>query len=63
MIKISKSIIVRSQIKDIAKIEGKALNVSGDFYTALDEKVKKIVEEACKRAKQNNRNTVMGKDV
>ena len=63
MIKITKSIIVRSQVKDIAKIEGKPLNVSADLYTALDEKVKKIVEDACKRAKLNNRNTVMGKDV
>ena len=63
MIKITKSIIVRSQVKDMAKIEGKPLNVSADLYTALDEKVKKIVEEACKRAKLNNRNTVMGKDV
>jgi len=63
VIKITKSIIVRSQVKDMAKIEGKPLNVSADLYTALDEKVKKIVEEACKRAKLNNRNTVMGKDV
>ena len=47
----------------MAKIEGKPINVSGDFYIALDEKVKKTVEEACKRAKLNNRNTVMGKDV
>ena len=63
MIKITKSIIVRSQVKELAKVEGKALNVSGDFYTSLDEKVKNVIEEACKRAKQNNRNTVMGKDV
>jgi len=47
----------------MAKIEDKPLNVSGDFYTTLEEKVKKIVEESCKRAKLNNRNTVMGKDV
>ena len=63
MVQITKSIIVRSQVKDMAIIEGKPLNVSADFYTALDEKVKKIVEEACKRAKLNNRNTVMGRDV
>ena len=61
--KITKSIIVRSQVKDMAKIEGEALNVSSDFYAALDEKVKRIVEESCKRAKLNNRNTVMDKDV
>ena len=63
MIEITKSIIVRSQIKEIAKIEGKPLNVAADFYTALDEKVKKMVEGACKRAKLNSRNTVMGRDV
>jgi len=50
-------------VKEMAKIDGKALNVTADFYSALDEKVKKIVEEACKRAKQNSRNTVMGRDV
>jgi len=60
---ITKSIIVRTQVKEMAKIDGKALNVTADFYSALDEKVKKIVEEACKRAKQNSRNTVMGRDV
>lgn len=63
MVKITKSIIVRSQVKELAKIEEKALNVSSDFYVALDDKVKKIVEDSCKRAKLNSRNTVMGKDV
>ncbi len=47
----------------MAKIDGKPLNVTADFYTTLDEKVKKIVEESCKRARLNNRNTVMAKDV
>ena len=63
MVKITKSIIVRSQVKELAKIEEKALNISSDFYVALDDKVKKIVEDSCKRAKLNSRNTVMGKDV
>ena len=58
-----KSLIVVSNIKNIAKIEDKPLNVSSDFYEALDEKVKEIIGTACKRAKSNGRNTVMGKDV
>lgn len=59
----TKSLIVRSQIKEFAKIDNKPLNVSADFYEALNEKVKNIVAESCKRAKLNSRNTVMGKDV
>jgi histone H3/H4 len=56
-------LIVVSQIKNIAKIEDKPLNVSSDFYEALNERVREIIEKACKRAKLNGRNTVMGKDV
>ncbi len=58
-----KNLIVVSQIKSIAKIEDQPLNVSSDFYEALNEKVKIIIEKACKRAKLNSRTTVMGKDV
>ncbi len=57
------SLIVRSQVKNYAKLEGKPLNVTEDCYEALNKKVEKIIEEACKRAKLNNRNTVMGRDV
>ena len=57
------NLIVVSQIKNIAKIEEKPLNVSSDFYEALNEKVKEIIEKAGKRAKLNSRNTVMGKNV
>ena len=57
------NLVVVSQIKNIAKIEDKPLNVSSDFYETLNEKVKNIIETACKRAKLNGRNTVMGKDV
>jgi len=57
------NLVVVSQIKNIAKIEDKPLNVSADFYDALNEKVKEIIEKACKRAKLNSRSTVMGKDV
>ena len=58
-----KSIIVRSNVKDYAKINDRALNVSTDFYEKLNETVIDIIKKSCKRAKENNRNTVMGKDV
>ena len=57
------SIITKSQVKQHAKFDGKQLSVSEEFYNALDEKVKKLIEEACKRAKQNSRNTVMARDL
>ena len=59
----AKYLIVRSNIKEHAKFNEKELNVSTDFYEKLDEKVVSLIKEACKRAKENNRNTVMGKDL
>ena len=58
----AKSIIVHVQVKEAATAAGMP-NVSADFYTELESKVKDIVNEACARAKKNNRTTVMGKDV
>jgi len=59
------SLIVRSNIKNYAKVEGKdqPLNVSGDFADKLNKKVEEMIKEACKRAKDNGRNTVMAKDL
>ena len=59
----TKSIIVKSQVKEHAKADGKQLSVSEEFYTALEEKAKKIIEESCRRAKQNSRNTLMARDI
>ncbi|MBS3165589.1 DUF1931 domain-containing protein [Candidatus Woesearchaeota archaeon] len=57
-------ITVRTQIKDILKESGLGLdNISADFMDRLDEKVKLLVLDAAKRAKENGRRTVMGKDV
>jgi histone H3/H4 len=57
-------ITVRTQIKDILKESGLGVeNISGDFIDRLDEKVKLLVIEAAKRAKENGRRTIMGKDV
>jgi len=58
-----KYLVVRSNIKDYAKVNERTLNISTDFYQKLNEKVIVIIKEACKRAKENNRNTVMGKDL
>jgi histone H3/H4 len=57
-------ITVRTQVKEIVKETNLGINnISEDFIKRLDEKVKKIVEEACQRAKANGRKTVMGKDI
>ena len=56
-------VVIKAKIKEFAKYEDKKLNVSGEFADALNEKVKSLIEEACRRAKENNRNTVMKKDV
>ena len=59
----TKSVIVKSQVKEHAKLDGKSLSVAEEFYRALEEKVKKDIEQACKRAKLNSRNTIMARDL
>ncbi|PIZ50599.1 DUF1931 domain-containing protein [Candidatus Woesearchaeota archaeon CG_4_10_14_0_2_um_filter_33_13] len=57
-------ITVRTQVKEILKESELGLdNISADFMDRLDEKVKEIIIKAAKRAKENNRKTVMGRDV
>jgi histone H3/H4 len=56
-------VVVKAKIKELAMLEGKALNVAADVAEALDKKVKKLIEEGCLRAKENGRNTLMAKDV
>ena len=53
---------VRTQIKEIMKEEGFE-NMSADYIDKLDEKVKQLILDSIKRAKENNRRTVMSKDV
>lgn len=58
------NLVVRTQVKEILKESGLGLdNLSGDFMDKLDEKVKQLVLDAAKRAKENGRRTIMGKDV
>ena len=56
-------LVVRSQIKNYAKAGDKTLNVSKEFYEALNKKAAKLIEEACVRALANNRTTLMARDV
>ena len=59
----AKYLVVRSNIKHYARFNDRALNVSTDFYNKLNEKVADLIKDACKRAKENSQNTVMGKDL
>lgn len=54
----------RTQVKEILKQSGLGIdNLSADFMDKLDEKVKQLVLDAGKRAKENGRRTIMGRDV
>ena len=55
-------VVVRSQIKEVIS-ELEVPNMSKDFLDTLDNKVRNVIEDACKRAKKNGRRTVMGKDI
>ena len=59
---INNMITVRTQVKDIMK-EAAMENMSGDFIDKLDEKVKQLILDAIRPAKENRRRTVMGKDI
>lgn len=55
---------VRTQIKDILKESGLGIEtLSGDFMEKLDLKVEQLILDAAKRAKNNGRKTIMGRDV
>jgi histone H3/H4 len=52
-------LVVKSKIKDVAK----NMNVAGDFAEALSAEVKKLIEAAARRAKDNGRATVKPRDL
>jgi len=52
----------RTQVKDILKEEGMR-NMSNDYMERLDQEIDKIVRNSVKRAKENLRKTVMGRDI
>ena len=53
------SLINGSKVKECLK----GYSVSSDLYTELDNEVKFILDKAKKRAKSNNRSTIMGRDL
>ncbi len=58
------TLVVRTQVKDLLKESGLGVdNLSGDFMDKLDQKTKQLILDAAKRAKENSRRTIMGKDI
>lgn len=55
-------LLARTQIKEILKDEG-INNLAGDYLDRLEKKVEELVKDSVKRAKENGRRTVMGRDV
>ena len=53
------STIVKSAVKE----ELSGMNVSSDFYDALDEDVSKLLADAAQRAQDNDRKTVQARDL
>ena len=53
--------IVKSVVGELSKKAG--VRVSADFYDALDKAVAELVAKAVKRAKENNRKTLMPQDL
>jgi histone H3/H4 len=51
--------IVQSAVKE----ELGEMNVSADFYDALDEEVAELLNEAAQRAEDNDRKTVQARDL
>jgi histone H3/H4 len=51
-------LIVKSNVK-----ESLDLNVSSDFYDALDDEVAELLEDAARRAEANDRKTVQPRDL
>jgi histone H3/H4 len=51
--------IVKAAVKD----ELSEMNVSSDFYGALNEEVSELLEDAARRANDNDRKTVQPRDL
>lgn len=57
-------VTIRTQVKEILKdCDVGAEQISKCFMDKLDERVKELILDAAKRAKENNRKTVMGRDI
>jgi histone H3/H4 len=52
-------VLKKSGVRDAAD----GVNVGSDFYDALDDQVKDLIERAVERAEENGRKTVKARDV
>jgi len=52
-------LIVKAAVKEALD----DMNVSSDFYSALDDEVAELLEDAARRAEQNDRKTVQPRDL
>ncbi len=50
-------------VKAAVKEELKEMNVSSDFYAALDDEVERLLADAARRAEDNDRKTVQPRDL
>ena len=57
-----KMLINKSKIKEIVQ-QYSSLSVATDVAEKLNEKAEQLLKDAARRAKQNNRHTVMGRDI
>ncbi|MHA3962239.1 MAG: DUF1931 domain-containing protein [Candidatus Thorarchaeota archaeon SMTZ1-45] len=53
--------IVKKAVQDYAK--KKKVQVSGDFYDALDKKIEMLLDHAAKRTSENKRKTLKAYDL
>jgi len=56
-------IVVRSRIKDYAKYDEKQLEVAAEVFPKICEVVQDLIKKGAARAKANNRNTLMARDL
>ncbi len=56
-------LIIKAQIKEAVKASGYDLDVAADLAEKLNEKALEMVKDACRRAKENGRKTVMARDL
>ena len=52
-------VLKKSGVRDAAD----GVNVGSDFYDALDDEVKELIDRAVERAEENGRRTVKARDV
>lgn len=52
-------LIVKAAVKDALN----EMNVASDFYDALDEEVEALLDDAARRAQENDRKTVQPRDL